>query len=334
MNSTDLCPKCENPLTFVGTTLFKCNVCVKEFNLSIVESPVEDENGDETDEIEMLRVFVEKRGFKFTAEEVAEMRAKENMPPWPVQCRNCDRWLVQVPSPDTYRADCPYCKAEYVAKGKQWVEAEIAPTPTPTPAPTPTSAPTPTPTPTPTPAPPPAPPTPALPTTKKLAGEAWDMCGGFNLDALKTLVAGKPWSEEDKARMLAETIKAYPAFTDETEDKTEDEEGEEGEPTEDPDLLDIPKLPGYQVDKWCRPWGMAKRGRAAGPLTPTVYFRYKKVKGKTVKWFICRYKVTVDGEQRGFTAKYFQQARFFAVQKRKGKVAGPDVDTYDENESS
>jgi hypothetical protein len=74
---------------------------------------------------------------------------------------------------------------------------------------------------------------------------------------------------------------------------------------------------------------MPKRGRAPGPLTPTVYFRYKKVGGKVVKWFICRYKVTVDGEQRGFTAKYFQQARFFAVQKRKAKKIGPDVDNYE-----
>ena len=65
-----------------------------------------------------------------------------------------------------------------------------------------------------TPAPTPA--TPTLPTPKVLAGEAWELSNkaglyGFDLEGLRKLIAGKPWSEEDKSRMLAETIKAFPA---------------------------------------------------------------------------------------------------------------------------
>jgi len=109
--------------------------------------------------------------------------------------------------------------------------------------------------------------------------------------------------------------------------EAEEESGAEICATSVADLLPIPDLPGYVVDEYCRPWGTAKRGRKAGPLKPSIYFRHKN--GQS--WFIWRYKVTVDGRQRGFTAKYFAMARFFAEQRR--NAGQPDVDTYEPSRS-
>jgi len=54
-----------------------------------------------------------------------------------------------------------------------------------------------------------------------------------------------------------------------------------------------------------------------------MYFRHKRGR----KWFIWRYKVTVDGKQKGCTAKYFAMARFFTEHRR--NEGQPDVDNYE-----
>lgn len=84
---------------------------------------------------------------------------------------------------------------------------------------------------------------------------------------------------------------------------------------------------GTRLIGWARPWGAAKRGRRAGPLTPDLCFG----KGKR---FIFRYRVRYqDGTRKGHTAKWFALARYYAEKKRREGPMGVDIDTYEPAET-
>jgi len=162
-----------------------------------------------------------------------------------------------------------------------------------------------------------------VPTLAQFANEAM-VRGRVDLEKLRKLTTkciSDEFSIRDPMHVFDRVAAEYECF----EPSEEPEEPEE-KPVEDPDLLPIDKLPGYSVDKWCRRWGTGKRGRSAGPLTPDVFFRNKPGRKQ---WLIWRYKVTVDGQRKAYTAKFFALARFFAVQKRKNGQVGPEIDTYE-----
>ena len=75
------------------------------------------------------------------------------------------------------------------------------------------------------------------------------------------------------------------------------------------DKLPMPDFAGYLVDRWFRVWGLKKRGRKAGPLTP---YHYYKPDGT----FMHGYQMSIDGERPKVSQATVAKQRHKAVRRR------------------